>query len=225
VSTLVRRSAPVNPRRSDRAAARRVLSDLMQDRVASAVFLVTVPLIGLGYSLVLPFSFTQRIALANWHYLDLRYVAFSGAFAVGMGWLITAQVYAVRRVRASVGTPAGRTGPLAGLAAIISVLPSLLCCSPILPTLIGVIGLSATARLTTTAHLQHFFAARENLVMGGALVLLVLTGLWSGQKLARAACLQDACCAPTGPADGVMSAGLPVPASPGADAEANGSVR
>ncbi|WP_249011877.1 hypothetical protein [Conexibacter sp. DBS9H8] len=202
-----------------------MLRDVATDRVARRVFVLAVPLIGVGYSLVLPFSFTQRISFANWHYLDLRYVAFSAAFAVGMGWLIAVQVHAVRRIRANVSETAGRTGPLAALAAIVSVLPSLLCCSPILPTLIGLVGLSATARLTTTAHLQHFFAARENLVMGGALAVLVLTGLWSSRKVARANCLGGVCCVPAGPEEGGFSGDRLGPLSPGADADADRSLR
>jgi len=83
-----------------------------------------------------------------------------------------------------------RTGPVGVLAAFVSVLPSLLCCSPILPTLIGVIGLSATARLSTTVELQHFFATEENLLLFGALGLLLLSALWSMRKLARASCLE-----------------------------------
>ncbi|MDA8067020.1 MAG: hypothetical protein M0T77_00175, partial [Actinomycetota bacterium] len=70
-------------------------------------------------------------------------------------------------------------------------------CSPILPTLVGLIGLSATTRLTTTGHLQYFFATQENLLMAGALALLVLSGLWSTRKLARATCLQQQCCTPS----------------------------
>jgi hypothetical protein len=101
-------------------------------------------------------------------------VLFSVAFAVGLAWLVTLQVHAVRRVASAAGgRPAGRTGPFGALAAVLSVLPSLLCCSPILPTVIGVLGLSATARLTTTVQLQHFFATKENLVLAGALVLLL----------------------------------------------------
>jgi hypothetical protein len=193
-SDLAQRSEP-------RAALtwRTLARDVAADRVARAVFALAALLIGVGYSLVLPFAYTQRIELANWDYLNARYVAFSVAFAVGLAWLVALQVYAVRRVAtapAGSAQPAGRTGPLAGLAAIASVLPSLLCCSPILPTLVGLLGLSATARLSTTGTLQHFFATDETMVLAGALVLLVLSGAWSTRKVSRAACLASGCCTP-----------------------------
>ena len=193
------RSPESAPRRSAASTSgwRSVIREAAADRVARAVFVATALLVGLGYSLVLPFGYTQRLSFANWNYLNLSYVAFSAAFALGMAWLVTLQVHAVRRVAASAvagAQMAGRTGPVAVLAATLSVLPSLLCCSPILPTLVGLAGLSATTRLTTTGHLQYFFATRENLLMGGALALLVLSGVWSTRKLARAACLSDRCC-------------------------------
>ena len=184
---------------SDGRGWRTLVRELAADRADRLVFAGTALLVAVGYSLLLPFAYTQRIALANWHYLDARYVLFSVAFAVGLAWLVTLQVHAVRRItRITAGQrPAGRTGPLGALAAVISVLPSLLCCSPILPTLVGMIGLSATTRLTTTVQLQHFFATKENLLLAGALGLLVLSGLWSMRKLSRAACLTDDCCTPT----------------------------
>ncbi|HLH64859.1 MAG TPA: hypothetical protein VKV27_04110 [Solirubrobacteraceae bacterium] len=170
---------------------------MAHDRIDRAVFATSVVLVGFGYSLLLPYAYTQRISLANWSFLDTRYVAFTVAFAVGLAWLITLQVHAVRRVaRVAAGERlARRTGPAGALAAVVSVLPSLLCCSPILPTLIGVIGLSATARLSTTVQLQHFFATEENPLLLGALSLLLLSCLWSMRKLARASCLEGECCA------------------------------
>jgi hypothetical protein len=202
-----------------RALAREVAAD----RPSRLLFALTALLVAVGYSLLLPFAYTQRISLANWDYLDARYVLFSIAFALGLAWLVTLQVHAVRRIsRISAGKrPAGRTGPLGALAAVISVLPSLLCCSPILPTLIGLVGLSATTRLTTTVQLQHFFATKENLLLAGALGLLVLSGLWSMRKLWRAACLTDECCTPTvDPAAGPqMQTGLPPAGEPPAAIE------
>jgi hypothetical protein len=177
---------------------RAVACEVAADRLDRLVFAVTALLVGLGYSLLLPFAFTQRISFVNWDYLDARYVLFSVAFALALGWLMTLQVHAVRRVAGNAGgeRSAGRTGPLGAIAAVLSVLPSLLCCSPILPTLVGLIGLSATTRLTTTVQLQHFFATQENVLLAGALGLLVLSGLWSMRKLSRAVCLTGDRCSP-----------------------------
>jgi hypothetical protein len=177
-----------------------VVREVASDRIDRAVFVTTGVLVAFGYSLLLPFAFTQRISFANWRYLDARYIMFTVAFALGIAWLLTLQIHAVRRIaRAAAGERGvGRTGPLGFLAAVVSVLPSLLCCSPILPTVVGLVGLSATTRLTTTVSLQHFFATKENLLLGGALALLLASALWSMRKLANAACLIDGCCpAPT----------------------------
>jgi hypothetical protein len=197
-------SAPVTPslaRGASRSRAWAVVArEVASDRIDRGVFATTAVLVAFGYSLLLPFAFTQRIAFANWRYLDARYIMFTVAFAVGIAWLLTLQIHAVRRIaRATAGERgAGRTGPLGFLAAVVSVLPSLLCCSPILPTVVGLVGLSATTRLTTTVSLQHFFATKENLLLGGALALLLASALWSMRKLANAACLTDECCpAPT----------------------------
>jgi hypothetical protein len=175
-----------------------LVGSIARDRVDRAVFAVSVVAVGLAYSLLLPYAFTQHISFANWSYIDARYVAFTVAFALGLGWLITLQVHAVRGLAhaASEARGAAATGPAGVLAAVVSVLPSLLCCSPILPTLIGLIGLSATARLSTTVQLQHFFATEENVVLLGALGLLLLSILWAMRKLARASCLDGGRCAP-----------------------------
>ncbi len=173
-----------------------VAREVATDPTDRVVFVITAALVGFGYSLLLPFAYTQRISLANWRYLDARYLAFSLSFALGIAWLLTLQTHAVRRVQRAAARQraAGSTRTLGLLAAVISVMPSLLCCSPILPTLIGVLGLSATTRLDTTVGLQHFFATKENLLLVGALALLVGSGLWSMRKLARAACLADGGC-------------------------------
>lgn len=189
-------SARVVSRSSPGRAWRAVLREMASDRVDRVMFAATAALVGLGYSVMLPFAFTQRISFANWRYLDARYVAFTVGFALAIAWLLTLQVHATRIAAraAAKERAAGRTGPLGVLATVVSLLPTLLCCSPILPTLVGLIGLSATTRLTTTVSLQHFFATKENLLLGGALALLLASGLWSLRKLAHAACLTDQGC-------------------------------
>lgn len=176
----------------------RALRQLAGDPVSRVVFAVVALVVGFGYSLLLPFAFTQQLSLANWRYLDARYVGFSVAFALGMGWVIALQVFAVRRLarEAFVSRAEGGAGPFGVVAAAVSLLPSLLCCSPIIPTLVGLFGMSVTARLQTTGRLTYFFASNENLLLAGSLALLVVSGLWSLRKLARASCLDDACCTP-----------------------------
>ncbi|MHB1778046.1 MAG: hypothetical protein ACYCU7_18995 [Acidimicrobiales bacterium] len=175
-----------------------VVRQVAADRVDRVVFAVVFVAVGFGDSILLPFDFTQRISFANWGYLDPRYLAFTVAFAFAMAWVLTLQVHAVREVlaaRSSADAPR-RSGPLGALAAVVSLLPSFLCCSPVVPTLVGLFGLSAVTRLRTTGTITYFFATKQNLLLLGALALVLASGLWSTRKLARAACFAGECSTP-----------------------------
>lgn len=199
-----------------------VIRQVAADRVDRAVFAAVFVAVGFGDSILLPFDFTQRVSFANWRYLDARYLAFTVAFALAMAWVLTLQVHAVRRVLAARSSSGGprRGGPLGALAAVVSLLPSFLCCSPVAPTVIGLFGLSAATRLRTTGTITYFFATKQNLLLLGALALVVASGLWSTRKLARAGCFAGEC---STPAEDMTSAqvlrGRPQPSpagSPGA---------
>lgn len=174
-----------------------LLRELACDRVDRIVFVAAAIVVGFGYSVMLPFAFTQRVSLANWHYLDARYIVFTVAFALAFAWLMTMQVHATRSVlagRRTAGGVARRGGPVGALAAVVSILPSLLCCSPILPSLVAFVGLSGA----TSLQLQYVFATKETLFLVGTLVLLIAMGLWSTRKLARARCTGGQSCATPG---------------------------
>src|SRR5258707_1220363 len=78
-----------------------------------------------GYSVLLPFDYTQRVSFANWQYSGPRYAAFTAALAAGMAWVVTLQVHAMRRIarNAGAGRPR-RGGPAGAVAAFIGLLPS-----------------------------------------------------------------------------------------------------
>jgi hypothetical protein len=98
----------------------------------------------------------------------------------------------IRRRRRSQGrvccdpAAAGGPGQAGTAAAVAGLLPSLLCCSPIMPTLAGLAGLPAATRLEATGTITYFFAARQDWLLGGALGLLAASGAWPVRKLARA---------------------------------------
>ena len=162
---------------------------------------------------------TGRVSLANWQYFGPRYAAFTAAFALGLAWVVTLQVHAMRRIArtARAGAAGPRRGGLAGaLAAVVSLLPSLLCCSPVVPTLVGLIGLPAATQLQTTGTITYFFATKQDWLLGGALALLAASGLWSTRKLARAACLAgDGCEVPAARGAAAAPAGPPEPPGDG----------
>jgi len=191
-TTLARQ--PTAP--SLRSAAKQVLAS----RLNLAVFAIAAALFALLYTLLLPYAYTQRISFANWSYLGARYLLFSLAFGVGIGWLVALQLHATRLALAGreVETGASAGGFLAMVGGVVAVLPSLLCCSPIVPTLVGLIGLSAATKAETSGRIQHFFATQENLLLAGGLVLLAVCSLWSLRKVARSSCADGGCCAPAG---------------------------
>jgi hypothetical protein len=171
-----------------------VLKAVASDRVDRATFSVVALAVGIGDSVLLPYDFTQQFSFANWRYFGPRYGAFTVAFALAMAWVVTLQVHAMRVVISNArAKSSGKSGALGTLAAVVSLLPSLLCCSPIVPTLVSFLGLSATAQLRTTGSIQYFFATKQNVLLAGSLVLVVLSGLWSTRKLARASCLSGEC--------------------------------
>lgn len=177
-----------------------VAAEVAGDRVDQLTFLAVFAAVGFGYSILLPFDYTQRISFTNWDYLNTRYLFFTVAFALGMAWVLTLQVHAIRRIARDTSTSTGPAAPAGVFAAFVSLLPSLLCCSPVVPTAVSLLGLSAATRLRTTGRIQYFFATRQDWLLLGALALLAASGLWSTRKLARARCLAEGSCpAPAAP--------------------------
>jgi hypothetical protein len=97
------------------STGRRVLLELASDHVNQVIFVAVAAVVALGYSILLPFAFTQRLSLHNWHYLDGRYLAFSLAFGLSIGWLLTVQLYAMRRVMRLRGAGVGGTAAADGV--------------------------------------------------------------------------------------------------------------
>ena len=175
---------------------RTLAREVGRDRTGQVVFAATAALAGFGYSVLLPFDYTQRVSFANWQYVGPRYAAFTAAFALGLAWVVMLQVHAMRRIArtaASAGRPR-RAGPAGALAAAVSLLPSFLCCSPVVPTLVSLLGLPAATRLQTTGTITWFFAVRQDWLLAGALAVLAASGAWSARTVARAACLAQDCC-------------------------------
>ena len=166
-----------------------VLGAVARDRVNQVVFLATGLVVVLLYSLLLPFDYTQRFSFANWQYLDTRLIAWSIVLGVGMSIVIVLQIHAMRRIAAA----RTRTGAVGGLAFVGSVLPSLLCCTPVIPTVLAFVGFSTVSVYGTTGTLQHFFATHQTEFFVGSLVLMALTASWSVHWICRTTCLAGDC--------------------------------
>ena len=139
-------------------------------------------LFALIYSLLLPFDFTQQIAFSNWSYVDPYIAIWSIVLGTAMGLVLVIQVMAMREV-----VSAGSTS-LTGLAFVASLIPSFLCCTPIVPTLLAFVGFSSLGLYTATGSIQHFFATQQTLFLSGSLVILLGSIWWSSSRLCRARC-------------------------------------
>ncbi len=152
------------------------------------LFLVIAALVAFLYSILLPFPFTQRLSLANWHYLNPELTGFSLAFGLLIGWIVTLQVYAVSRL-------AQEHGQTLTLGAVLgSLLPSMLCCTPVVPTVLALFGLSTVSIYGLSGRIQSFFALNERYILLASLVLLAGSALWSLRQLRTAACMTEGDC-------------------------------
>lgn len=176
-----------------RRAAGTALRALAADRASRVTFLALAALITTAYTVVLPFAFTQRLSLANWHFLTGRLLLFAVALGTGMALVLTVQIYAIRRAVAARRLAGG--GALGGLALTVSLLPTFLCCTPVIPTVLATFGLSAVGVYSTTGTLQRFFDANQTPFFAASLALLAATGWWSLRRVAAARCLDPAGCA------------------------------
>ncbi len=169
-----------------------VLRSVVTDRVNVLLFVVLAVAITAAYSITLPFAFTQRLSLHNWQFLTPRLLGFAIALGAGMAFLLTVQVYAFRRAAAA--RRASGDKALSGFALVVSLLPTFLCCTPVIPTVLATFGLSAISVYSTTRSLQRFFEIHQTVFIAASLVLLALTAWWSLRRVAQAACLSDTGC-------------------------------
>lgn len=136
-----------------------------------------------AYTLVLPFSYTLRLSFANWDYLTPELGVFAVAFGVLLAWVVICQVYTVRR---AAGRARGTGTTLAG--AMLGVLPSMVCCTTLIPTLLGLLGASAGTGFGTSVGIQAFFALHRTWFLVAGVVLLGASAGWATRRLRRAGC-------------------------------------
>jgi len=180
----------VDAHRSTRAGVLSTGVAVLASRGRLAGLVVTAAVVTLAYTILLPFDITQRFSLANWHYLNASLIAWSVALGLGMAYVFVVQVHAIRQIatrRSSV--------TVGGVAFLGSLLPSLLCCSPVLPTLFAFVGLSTAQLYGTTGAWQYFFAVHQTAFLAGSLVVLAVTAWWGLRRIANSTCAGDQGCA------------------------------
>lgn len=189
-STVTSRTSSVT--RPPAPTAGSALRSVVTDRANMLLFTVLAAAVTAAYSLTLPFAFTQRLSLRNWQFLTPRLLGFAVALGVGMAFLLTVQVHAFRRAAAARRATGDKA--LSGFALVVSLLPTFLCCTPAIPTVLATFGLSAISVYSTTRSLQQFFEVHQTAFIAASLTLLALTAWWSLRRVARAACLSDTGC-------------------------------
>jgi len=189
-STVTSRT-PLAPRPPSPPAGS-ALRSVMTDRANILLFAVLTVAITAAYSLTLPFAFTQRLSLRNWQFLTPRLLGFAIALGIGMAFLLTVQVHAFRRAAAARRGSGDKA--LSGVALVVSLLPTFLCCTPVIPTVLATFGLSAITVYSTTRSLQRFFEIHQTAFIAASLALLALTAWWSLRRVARAECLNGTGC-------------------------------
>jgi len=174
-----------------RVRAPKALAQVLGTPWRMAGFLMASTVVAFFYTLLLPFDYTQRFELANWDYLSAYLLIWAIVLGLAMGLVLSVQVYAMRKVVAA----RAASGAAGGVAFVASLLPSFLCCTPIIPSVLAFVGVSGVGLYTTTGTLQHFFAVHQTEFLAASLVLLALMGWWGLRKLARATCLSEEGCA------------------------------
>jgi hypothetical protein len=173
-----------------RARAPRALAEVLGAPWRIVGFIGSSAVVAFFYTLLLPFDYTQRFELANWGYLNAYLLAWAVVLGIAMGLVLSVQVYAMRKVVAA----RAASGAAGGVAFVASLLPSFLCCTPIVPSVLAFVGVSGVSLYTTTGALQHFFAVHQSEFLSASLALLVVMCWWGLRKVAGAACLcEDGC--------------------------------
>lgn len=153
------------------------------------IFVLVAAAVTVIYSILLPFSLTQRLSVDNWHNLTPELTVFSLAFGILIAFIVTVQVYAMSRIVRGSGQA------LTVGAVLASLLPNMLCCTPIVPTLLAIFGLSTVSVYGLSGRIQSFFAINETVILLTSLILLAGSAVWSVHRVSVAACLTDKeCC-------------------------------
>ena len=163
------------------------ISEAARNRSCRVLFIIVSVSGSFTYGVLLPFKYTQHLSFSNLNYLDFRLEAFSIAYGLAFGTVVTLQVYAFSKFT-RVGRKSGATTALSTAASLLSCLA---CCSPLIPSVLGILGLSGIALLTTSIPIEHFLAINQNLLLAIGLILLIFSGLWSAKRVALASCTLD----------------------------------
>ncbi len=148
------------------------------------LFIVVFTAVTVTYSLLLPFKYTQQLSFTNWNYLSFRLAAFSIAYGLAFAAVVSLQVYAISKLT----RVARKSGTTTTLSTAASLLTCLGCCSPLVPSALGIFGLSGIALITTSIPIERFLANNQDVLLAGGLVLILFSAVWSAKRVALGSC-------------------------------------
>ena len=122
------------------------------------------------YAFTLPAVYTGGvIGLISLRYLNAELLFFVVSLAALLSLALTLNIYSFR---ASIRR---RSGGLGLVGALSSLLPATICCTPVVPMLLAILGATTPQIFGLTGRIQGLFATYEPLILTFALVLLLLS--------------------------------------------------
>lgn len=134
------------------------------------------------YLFTLPATYTGgRIGLISLRLLNLKLAAFSFIMALLIALIIPFIVYSLKQ-----GAKTRKATSASGF--IGSVLPPILCCSPIIPTIAGVLGAVSPVVFGFSGAVQGFIATNETYILLGATLLLLFAVVQTAKSTKQCIC-------------------------------------
>ncbi|WP_343577664.1 hypothetical protein [Mycobacterium sp.] len=175
-----------------RAGVVTALAAVARDRPSQWVFTAISVIAVLGYALLLPAEHTGHVAASNYGHLTGQDAVFSVVLGLTVAAVLTVQVFALRHAPAQ-RRATGTRAALGGLGALGAVVPGL-CCTAVLPAVVGLVGVSAAG----SASIMEALAPNALFIDLGIVLLLVAIGWWSLRRLSSSGCLDADGCPTTG---------------------------
>ena len=123
-----------------------------------------------AYVFTLPAVYTGGvIGLISLRYLNAELLFFSIALAALLSLALTLNIYAFRTATRR------RSGSLSLAGVFSSFLPATICCTPVVPTLLAILGATTPQIFGLTGQIQGFFATYELVILAFALILLLVS--------------------------------------------------
>ncbi len=124
------------------------------------------------YIFTLPATYTGgRVGLVSIQFLTFKLAIFSFFMAIFVSLIVSFILFMVFSFRQNRGINKSLiAGGFLG-----SILPPLLCCSPLIPSFIGIFGAVAPGVFSFSGAIQGFIAVNEDYILSGSIILLLFS--------------------------------------------------